>query len=173
VNQVLPAGQLQLVQNPLDNGTNDLASVFGSLPSTSQAFVWNGAGYDFAQKGKAAWSTNLAVPTGTGLFIKSASAITNTYVGEVVAGPGESVTNSLTGVLTATGSLLPIGGTLNGPELGLLAAPSASQLFQWNGLGYTFAQRGKAVWSTNLTINVGEAFFINSTYDWVQSLPAN
>jgi hypothetical protein len=172
VNQELPAA-LQLVQNPLDNGTNTLNSVYGALPSGSQAYVWNGAGYDASTKPKATWSPDLAVPTGTGLFIKSAAVVTNTYVGEVVAGPGESVTNSLTGAITATGSLLPVGGMLNGTELGLADAPSGSVIYQWNGSGYNTITHPKAVWSPDTEIAVGEAFYIKSTYDWVQTLPAN
>jgi hypothetical protein len=174
VNQPLVAGQLKLVHNPLDNGTNTLQSVYGALPSGSQAFVWNGSGYTPSSRGKAVWNPDLSIPTGTGLFISSPTAQTNTYVGEVVAGPGESVTNSLTGALTATGSLLPYAGTLNSTNgLGLAGAPSGSILYQWTGTGYTPTSRGKAVWNPDLSIGVGEGVFIQSTYNWVQSLPAN
>jgi hypothetical protein len=99
--------------------------------------------------------------------------VTNTYVGQVVANAGESVTNALTGSVTATGSLLPVGGTLNGTELGLADAPSGSVIYQWNGVNYTTVTKPKAVWSPDQTIGVGEAFFIQSTFDWVQTLPAN
>jgi hypothetical protein len=174
VNQPLVAGQLKLVHNPLDNGTNTMNSVYSALPSGSAAYVWNGAGYSTATKPKAVWSPDLPVPTGTGLFISSPSAVTNTYVGEVLAGPGESTTNVLTGVLTATGALLPYAGTLNSTNgLGLVGAPSGSVLYQYNGAGYNTATKPKAIWSPDLSIGVGEAVFIQSTYNWVQSLPAN
>jgi hypothetical protein len=107
------------------------------------------------------------------LFINSAAAVTNTYVGEVVAGPGESVTNSLTGSVALTGSLLPVAGMLNGTELGISGAPSGSVIYKWNGGGYTTVTKPKAVWSPDVNIAVGEGFFIQSTYDWVQTLPAN
>jgi hypothetical protein len=173
VNQPLAAGQLKLVHNPLDNGSNTLNSVYGALPTGSTAYIWNGLGYDISSKPKAVWSPDRPVPTGKGLFVVSPTALTNTYVGEVVAGPGESVTNVLTGAITATGSLLPLAGNINGTNVGLAGAPTGSTLYQWNGLSYDISSKPKAVWSPDRTIAVGEAFFIQSTYNWVQSLPAN
>jgi hypothetical protein len=175
VNKPLATNQLELIQNPLDNGTNTLNSTLGSLGTGSQAYVWNGSGYSFASKPKAVWSPDLAVPTGLGFFVRRAGAVgTNTFVGEVVADSGKSVTNVLAAnVTTLVGSLLPVAGTLNGTNLGLATAPTGSVIYKWNGSGYTFSSKPKAVWSPDLTISVGEGFFIKPTanFNWVQSLP--
>jgi hypothetical protein len=177
VNTPLPNGALTLVQNPLDNGTNTLNSVLGAVASGSSAYVWNGAGYTPASKPKAAWSPDLSIPTGLGFFVQRAGAVgTNTFVGQVLAGPGQSVTNQLAaGVLTLTGSKLPYADTLNGTNLGLNTAPSGSVVYKWNGAGYTPSSKPKAAWSPDLSISVGEAFFVQtpSGFTWVQSIPAN
>jgi hypothetical protein len=112
-----------------------------------------------------------------GFFVQRAGAVgTNTFVGQVLAGPGQSVTNQLVGgVLTLTGSKLPYADTLNGTNLGLNSAPSGSVVYKWNGAGYTPSSKPKAVWSPDLSISVGEAFFVQtpSGFTWVQSIPAN
>jgi hypothetical protein len=111
------------------------------------------------------------------MFVQRAGAVgTNTFVGQVLAGPGKSVTNTLgAGVLTLTGSLLPYAENLNGTNLGLAGAPTGSLIYKWNGAGYTPSSKPKSVWNPDLTIGVGEAFFIQtpSSYQWVQSIPAN
>ena len=43
VNQVMTNGVLQLVCNPLDNGTNTANDVFANLPNTSSIQLWNGS----------------------------------------------------------------------------------------------------------------------------------
>jgi hypothetical protein len=176
-NKTLATNALELIQNPLDNGTNTLNSTLGSLQPGSIAYVWNGSGYTIATRGKAVWGPDLSIPTGLGLFVRRlGSTGTNTFVGEVVANVGQSVTNPLAAnVTTLTGSLLPYASTLNGTNLGLAGAPNGSVIYQWNGGGYTIATRGKAVWGPDLTIGVGEGFFIrpSSNFNWVQTLPAN
>jgi hypothetical protein len=177
VNKPLATNALELIQNPLDDGTNTLNSVLAGMGSGSVAYVWNGTGYSPASKPKAVWSPDLSVPTGLGFFVKrQGSAGTNTFVGEVVGNVGSSVTNTLdANVTTLVGSLLPYADTLNGTNLGLNTAPSGSVLYKWNGAGYTPSSKPKAVWSPDLSIGVGEAFFIkpSSNYVWVQTLPAN
>jgi hypothetical protein len=182
VNQATPGGAFNLVQNPLDDGTNTLSTVLAGAPNTSQAFVWNGAGYDLASVGakSGVWGPDLAVPTGVGFFFKPAADFTNTYVGEVVAAPGESVTNSLTGgQIDLTGSLLPYGtaSIATDTNFGLAGAPAGSQLFKWNGAAYDISSVGakSGVWGPDRAIDVAESVFLNtsSDFDWVQTLPAN
>jgi len=177
VNKTLATNALELIQNPLTDGTNTLQSTLGTLGVGSSAYVWNGAGYNPSSRQKAGWNPNLPLPTGLGVFInRLGSTGTNTFVGAVIANIGTSVTNPLAGgVNTLVGSALPYADTLNGTNLGLAGAPVGSTLYQWNGTGYTPSTRQKAGWNPNLTINVGESFFIQpfSAFNWVQTLPAN
>jgi len=176
VNKTLATNQLELIQNPLSDGTNTLNSTLGALGTGSQAYVWNGSGYSLSSKPKSVWNPDLSVPTGLGFFVRRIGATgTNTFVGQVVANVGQTVTNVLVAnVTTLTGSLIPFAGTLNtSTNLGLAAAPTGSTLYQWNGTGYTISSKPKAVWNPDLTISVGESFFIkpSSNYVWVQTLP--
>jgi hypothetical protein len=174
VNQVLPEGTVVAVANPLDNGTNDLDSVFGSLDKNSTANFWNGSGFTPATKTATGWNPNTPTPVGSGLFINSKSAITNTYVGQIVVNSGESVTNSLPeGTVVLVGSAIPYAGTLNSPELGLLVLDKNSTINMWNGSGYTPSTKTATDWNPGLTVNVGDGFFVNSktAVDWVQTAP--
>jgi hypothetical protein len=178
VNKPLGSNALELVQNPLSDSTNTLNSALFNLGAGSLAYVWNGTGYTPSTRGKAAWNPDLSIPTGLGLFVRRLGTTgTNTFVGNVVANVGSSVTNNLlANVTTLTGSLIPYAGTLNtSTNLGLAGAPAGSIVYQWNGVNYTPSTRGKAAWNPDLTIGVGEGFFIkpSSNYVWVQTLPAN
>lgn len=173
VNQVLPAGTLMAVSNPLDDGAgNTLNSALAGVPSKSSAQFWTGSG--FALSGKTAtWSPDASVAPGIGFFITSKTAYTNTYVGELAANSGENVTNSLPATtLVMVGSALPYAGTLNTPELGLLGVPAKSSAQFWNGAGYDLSGK-TTTWSPDTAIGVGDGFFINSktAYDWVQTAP--
>jgi hypothetical protein len=173
VNQVLPAGSLVAVANPLDDGTNTLNTALLGVPAKSTAQFWTGSGFSPSTKGTT-WSPDVAIPPGKGFFVNSKTAYTNTYVGEVIVGPGESVTNSLPAALALVGSPIPYAGSLNSTNIGLLGVPAKSTAQFWTGSGYTPSTKG-TTWSPDLPIAVGQGFFINSktAYDWVQTLPAN
>jgi hypothetical protein len=182
VNKAATSGALHLVENPLVSTNDTLNSVLAGSPATSQAWVWNGAGYTPSSVGakSGVWSPDVAIPTGTGFFYKPAGNITNTFVGEVIVGPGQSATNSLSaGVLDLTGALIPVATTsiATDASYGLTTAPATSQLWKWNGVGYTPTSVGakSGVWSPDVSVSVGEAVFIKapSSFDWVQTLPAN
>jgi hypothetical protein len=158
----------------LDDGTNTLNSALLGVPAKSSAQFWTGSGFTASGKGTT-WSPDVAIPPGKGFFVNSKTAYTNTYVGEVIVGPGESVTNSLpAGQLVLVGSPIPYAGTLNSTNIGLLGVPAKSSAQFWTGSGYTASGKG-TTWSPDLPIAVGQGFFLNSksAYDWVQTLPAN
>jgi hypothetical protein len=172
INQVCPLNTLVLAANPLDNGTNDLNSLLGALPSKSTVQVWNGAGYTTITKG-ATWPAQ-TIPVGTGFFIKSAALITNTYTGTVVCPVGGTVTNALAlNTLYLVGSKIPYATDLNDTNLGLNILPSKSTIQLWNGAGYTTLTKG-ATWPAGNTNPVAGGFFVKSAAatNWVQSLPA-
>jgi len=71
VNQVLPSGSLQLVCNPLDNGTNTGNDVFATLPNKSQVQLWNGTGFTAYTKTSSGFTqgsslSNPSLPVGGG-----------------------------------------------------------------------------------------------------------
>jgi transcription elongation factor len=184
VNQTNVAGNFSLIHNPLDDGAgNRLTNVLKGALAGSEAYVWNGSGYSVFSVGAktGTWNGDTALPPGTGLFVKPATAaLPVTYVGEVVAGPGETVTNALTGgTFDLTGALIPYATTNHATDakFGLVGAAAGSELYKWTGLGYAVSSVGAktGTWSPGLQISVGEAFFIKpaANFDWKQTLPAN
>lgn len=181
VNVQTPAGQFALLANPLDNGTNNLTSLLPNVPNGTQVQKWTGSGFQIASKNPplGAWNTNLVIPPGTGFFIRTPSAQTNTFVGSVVIGYGQ--TNSLAlpgGVFSLVGSPVPISGSLTNVGNNALNINSAlgngSQIQVWNGTGFQIASKNPPFgnWNTNLLISVGQGFFVrpNAATTWTQAL---
>jgi len=167
VNVPVPAGQLALVSNPLDNGTNTANDVLSSLPNKSTVQIWSGSGFTIYTKTTAGFTpTNPSIPVGMGFFVKSATAATNTFVGNVVPNPGGSATNALPGgVLALVGSQLPVAGTFG--DLGTnsfnLAAtlPNKSTVQLWNGAGYTIYTKTTAGFTPSVPpYTPGQGFFV-------------
>jgi hypothetical protein len=53
--------------------------------------------------------------------------------------------------------------------------PNKSTIQVWNGSGFIGSTKSGGVWSPNLTLSVGQGFFIvsKSATNWVQTLPSN
>jgi len=191
VNIVSPAGHYIAVANPLDlDGIDNVTNVLANAPKGTVVQIWNGAGYNLVSRatlGAGLWSASAAtnfIPPGVGFFINTPSDFTNTYVGSVLPGtyPGTNTFALTAGKYAFVGSLLPISGTLTnavdqGPDALNLGSvlPKGTVLQIWNGNGFTLVSRatlGAGNWSSNATINVGQAFFVNSpaSTNWVQSL---
>lgn len=174
VNVPLAAGSPTLLSNPLDNGTNTLNDLVGALPTKSSAQLWNGNGFTASSKQASGWNPNLSVPPGTGFFVTASANSTNTFVGNVVVGPGGSVTNSLTTSVVLVGSMIPYADTLNGTNILLSVIPTKSSIQVWNGNGYTASSKQASGWNPNLSLGVAQGFFItpSAAVNWVQTLPA-
>jgi hypothetical protein len=191
VSLVTQANHYAAVENPVDlDGIDCVTNVLAGAPKGTVVQIWNGAGFTLCSRssfGAGAWSANAAtnyIPPGVGFFISTPSPYTNTFVGTVGSGTYPS-TNTI--ALTANhyqfiGAVLPISGTVtNGADQGPDALnlgsvlPKGTVIQVWNGAGYTLGSRGSfgaGTWSTNFTISVGQAFFVNSpvSTNWTQSL---
>jgi len=174
VNVVMPAGQLVLVSNPLDDGTNTTTSLGQNLANKSQIQIWNGAGFTATSKAGGVWSPDLSIPVGTGFFVNSKTTITNTFVGTVIPANNSSTTNALpAGALVLVGSTIPYAGDLNDTNLNLgPALANKSQIQVWNGTGFTATSKSGGVWTPNLSLAVAQGFFVDSktATNWVQTL---
>lgn len=185
VNLTTPAvNQFACFANPLDNGTNNLTSLFPSAPNQTVVEVWNGVSFQSAIKAFGSWDTNLVVAPGTGFFIKypsSAGIVTNTFVGTVLnenpstSGGGTNIT-SLPTTFVLLGSKFPIAGNLtasgtNTLNLGPVLA-NQSVVEVWNGTSFQSAIKAFGSWDTNLDLSVGQGFFVKSknATNWVQTL---
>jgi hypothetical protein len=179
--------QFACFANPLDNGTNNLTSLFPTAPNQTVVEIWNGTSFQAATKGFGNWNTNLNIPVGTGFFIKypvSAGLVTNTFVGNIVVqtpnattgAPSGTNTISLPNTFVLVGSPFPVAGQLTDSGDGTLNIGSVlvnqSVVEVWNGTSFQAATKGFGNWNTNLPIAVGQGFFVkakNAT-NWVQSL---
>jgi hypothetical protein len=178
VNVNLPAGQLALISNPLDDGTNQANDLLSGLPNKSTLDVWNGSGFTPYTKGASGFAGNPPLPVGTGFFVKSISAYTNTFVGNVVPAPGgnQTTNNFPAGTLVLIGSTLPVSGNFN--DVGtnyfnlIATLPNKSSVQIWNGTGFTPYTKGATGLPGNPPYTVGQGFFVKSisATNWIQTL---
>jgi len=173
VNVTNGAAQYALLSLPLDTGSNNLTGLFPSAPNGSQVLIWNGAGYQGAQKSFGNWNTNFNLSPGQGFFIKFPASGTNTFAGSVAVPVGGSVTNSFAAnVYALVGSPIPYSDNLTGTNLNLQLA-NGSQVLIWNSSSQSYqgAQKSFGNWNTNLLIVPGEGFFVKSSSatNWVQT----
>jgi hypothetical protein len=184
VNAVSPVGgQFTLLANPLDSGTNTISALFPSAPNQTQVEIWNGGGFTSSLKTFGNWSTNLLLYPGTGFFIKypvASGAVTNTFVGNVVAlhpngvDGGGTNTVALPTSFVLVGSTFPLSDTLTGTNINLgpsLANQSVVEV--WNGTSFVSALKTFGNWSTNLNLAVAQGYFVNSkaATNWTEILP--
>jgi len=177
VNIAVPATTFTLLANPLDDGTNTANSILASLPNKSTIQLWNGTGFVGYGKTSSGFAGNPSIPVGSGFFVSSASAYTNTFVGTVVPGVGGSATNQIPATsFVLVGSILPVGGNFNdvGTNTFNLAAtlPNKSTVQLWNGTGFVGYGKTSAGFAGNPPYAVGEGFFISSAgaTNWIQTL---
>lgn len=169
-------GAYSLLANPLDNGSNTLASLV-TAPTGSHALIWTGTTFTGSTKTPTSWSPNPVVAPGQGFFLQptGVNPVTNTFVGNVIAAPGGgTVTNSLAGgAYSLVGSPIPFSEALAGTNINL-GIPTGSHVLVWNGSTYTGSTKTPTSYSPNPTITPGEGFFVQPTgtspYQWVQTL---
>ena len=173
VNVTNAASTYTMMANPLDNGTNDLTGLLPSVPNGAQVLVFTGGVLQPSSKTKGVWSQNFIIPPGTGFFLNSPAAGTNTFVGNV-AGTSNGIPTQA-GVTILAGSPIPFSGTLTDTgtnTLNLNVLPNGSVIYRLIGGALQPSTKTKGVWSQNFTLNPGDGFYINSsgTTNIVQNL---
>jgi len=169
VNTALVKGY-NLIANPLNNTATDgnkIKNLFASVPPGSVIFKFNSttAKYETASvdeftgeiSGPAA---DLTLVPGEGVFVQSPSAATLTFVGEVMSG---NLTQSVPKGYSIRSSQVPQAGTVSA-----LSYPveEGDQIFVFNEGTQKYATYSYEFgsWSPNEpSVEVGEAFFVNST----------
>ena len=181
VNIVSTGGVFNLIENPLDDGTNTVVDLFPSPPVGTIVETWSGSSFTQAKYKASGWTTNLLLYPGTGFFLDYAGVAveTNTFVGNVVVQQpdGQGLGTNNTAVPTGFvlhGSVFPVADTLTGTNVNL--GPSlqvvGSIVETWNGASYVQSKYKASGWTTNLNFRVGQAFFIDAVTatNWQQVL---
>jgi hypothetical protein len=179
VSVAVTAGQLQLISNPLDDGTNTANSLLGStLPNHSAIQIWNGSGFASITKTSSGFAGNPSIPVGTGFFVKASTNATLTFVGNVVPAPGSGPSSlpMTAGQLQLVGSILPVSGNFNDTgtnTLNLIAGlPNHSAIQTWNGSGFVSITKTSTGFAGNPGYSVAQGFFVKASTNsvWTQNL---
>lgn len=177
VNVTVPAG-LTMIANQLNTTNNTLASLLPAGPSGVQIYKYTGAGYqiyEFDEFDQVWYPSGGTLNPGEGAFVRNntGSPLALTFVGEVMQG---LLTNNINSGLQIRSSMVPQSGTPS--QIGLPSNENL-QLYKYvSGVGYTISSFDPfdQVWSPEVNIGVGEAFFIRnngSATQWVRNFSAN
>ena len=117
VSIALPAGKSVAVADPLNNPAGNLVStLFASLPNGTLVQKWTGSGYTSSTKGSPTFWTQpgLTLSLGEGSLVKSPSAQTITFIGDVPQGTQvNSGLPATVGSYALIGSIIPLGGSVD------------------------------------------------------------
>jgi len=162
VNTPLAAG-FNLIANPLDNGTNDLNSLFASPGFGDTVYAYVSGAFQNSQY-FGSWSSDLVVTPGQGIFYQAGSPFTNTFVGNVLTG---SLTNPVPAGFAIKSSMVPMSGTL---EALSFPASFGDTVYFYRSGAYVNSQFFGS-WNPDLTVGVGEAFWtqVSAAESWVET----
>jgi hypothetical protein len=176
VNKSIPAG-FSIVANPLNNGENKVADVFGANPGALTVYRFGDAGFainsydtDFEE-----WTNgDEVINPGEGFFVlNDGDAVNITFVGEV---PQGDLSNALPQGFSIRSSQVPQSGKLDA-DLGF-PTDEAVTVYQYGAAGYAIAS-----WDTDFeewsgtadgagpVIGVAEGFWVlrESATNWTRS----
>jgi hypothetical protein len=185
VNVTCPPG-FSLIANPLNTTNNSLNSLLpynnGAIPVNTQIFKYGASGYQIATMDEfdLVWVPNLTLDPGEGAFFKNTEGANKvlTFVGEVLQG---KLTNSIPSGYSIRSSKVPQEGTLGASAGGvnlLVPGQPNDQVFKYTPSGYVISTFDEfdLVWVPNVTIKVGESFFVKKSAPdntWIRDFSAN
>ncbi len=179
------AGGFTLVGNQLVNSTsNDVATLLATMPNKTSVETWNGTSFNSASKSAGGWSpSDPQIAVGQGFFVVSPTAsgtLSNTFVGSVLVGPGQSVTNVYAAAsFNLVCSPIPYSGLASDTSnINLGSLPNKSSIQIWGGSSFSSSSKSAGGWSpTTPSIAVGQGFFLvaptGGSATWTQTLPSN
>jgi hypothetical protein len=177
--------KFELIDNPLNNGSNTISSLFPTPPGGTTLDVWQPGGgfasYSYTKLG--GWGANgsVVLNPGVGFFIQvgGTGIYTNTFVGTVSPVTGTTATNVIGTGFQALSSMVPYSDSVSNTATINLIVPGGTALDVWSVAGqnfssYTYTKLGG--WSPSVPVlNVGQGVFIqNNTanpVNWVQTGP--
>jgi len=151
VNVPLATG-FNLIANPLDNGTNDLNSLFPNAGFGDTVYQYSGGTFSSSTY-FGSWSPDLTTLPGQGIFYAAGGPMTNTFVGNVLTG---NLTNNLPAGFSIVSSQVPISDTLENLQL---PANFGDTVYYYRSGAYV-SSTYFGTWSPDLSPAIGESFWI-------------
>jgi hypothetical protein len=183
VNVSVPAGAFALLANPLNQPTNDLATVLADAPVDTTVYDFNPTtGFAIYTKRATTWTgtgaSTARLDPGKGFFVKNngTAAFNLTFIGEV---PQGTLSTPIVTGFNLLGSKVPQAGAVE-TQLGLPAA-NADQVYVYGAAGYTITTRRTSAWTGGTgepVIGVGQGFFLNraaanGAANWTRTFSVN
>jgi len=176
INKQIPAGFV-MIANQLDNGNgNKVVDLLPNPPEGTFVYKFNGTGYDIASFVDGAYEgvTTMTLAPGEGVFVKSPSAHSATFVGEVKLTSDVTIPNGF----SISSSVIPQSGTLD--SLLFPAAEGDFVYFYDNAANaYRIASFVDGAWegpAAPPTPAVGESFFVKhsgAATHWTRTFSVN
>jgi hypothetical protein len=168
-----------LIANPLNAATNDIATILTNLPNASTLFKFNAASQSYANFTfrNGAWHGSPASDTtlnpGEGAFVFISAPTTVTFVGEV---PQGSLSQNVALNYSIQSTPIPVSASLTN-SIYNLSPNSTDQIFQFNPAtqGFVAHTFRTGAWHPDYAPAVGEAFFYSSkaAFTWSVNFSVN
>lgn len=184
VNVTVPAGKFALLANPLNQPTNNLASVLPGVPANTVVYIFNAAGqFDVATaRAGGLWTGTGAADLlnpGSGFFVKNAGTadMTITFVGEVPQ--GTNLTVNIPAGFSLISSIVPQAGKLETDLKFPAAVNDKAYVFDNTAQSYTvFTRRAGGVWTggtgePSLAVAQGMFYQAAAAGKWTRSFNVN
>jgi len=177
INKQVPAGFV-MIANQLNNGTgNKVVDLIPNPPEGTFIYKFNGATYDIISFVDGAYegsALNMTMAPGEGVFIKSPSAHTATFVGEVMLSSDVTIPSGF----AIRSSVIPQSGTLDSL---LFPATEGDFVYFFNTAtgSYNIAAYVDGAWEGNAappTPAIGESFFVKhagAATHWTRTFTVN
>jgi hypothetical protein len=196
VNKTIVAGNA-IYANPLSNGNNSASIVLSGISDGTIVNLWTGTGFDsyYFETGLTGtgWATDSSgavelqppvLPPGKGFFVNPGASWVQTFVGEVVPGPGKTNSPVIAAGNQLIGTVLPVGGSVTNAGWNF-PLQDGIIVNKWVGNGYSSSYYENGLtgtgWATDSSgavelpapsFEVAEGFFYNSAgVTWQQTLP--
>ena len=154
VNVPLATG-FNLIANPLDNGTNDLNSLFPTAALGDTVYTFSGGQFN-PSVFISSWSPDAVIPPGIGFFYQANGPFTNTFVGNVMTG---NLTNHIAAGYSLVASQVPQADTLANLNF---PANLGDTVYYWQNGAYSPSVFITS-WSPDVVVGVGQGFFVNAS----------
>jgi hypothetical protein len=161
VNLTLPAGY-SLIANQLDNGTNDLNTVFPNAGFGDTIYMWNGTSFSSSVYA-GTWGPDATLAPGQAAFYDAGAPVTLTLVGQVETG---NLTNSFPAGYSLMSDQVPVSESL---DTAGFAPGFGDTIYFYRGGTYSSSVYA-GTWGPPAIPNVGEGFWIDSAAggSWTQ-----
>jgi hypothetical protein len=157
-----------MIANPLNNTTNDLATILTNVPNSTAIYLYNPSTLGYTpstfRSSTGKWTADLVLNPGAGAFINLPSAATVTFVGNVPTG---TLKNTIAVGFSIQSYPIPVSVAVTNSIVSLPTPNNGDSIYAFGNTAQAYTpysyNTARGGWNKIYTPAVGESFFYLST----------